>query len=1604
MSGSRSQTKVLNAAKTSLPVPNYGSFNQSGVKINTSTPRKDGPSRKCYGSKRQRRSYTTRESFGLPDENICTNSPVFLGMDTSALDTDKGKPQDFTICTNITDYSYWENDSLQPFEDEIRDKIKPDNIKLAEDKELDIISDSVLEKTNLALKIDSLPNKNKNTYSKLPIEKFQIMDSTGSQTQISLNDNDESTHSSLPNIYSDMEHNNTFPECLKEKSSISSELVGEETCYSFQRQLRPRNNLSYPKKRQTYNSLEFSFPEKVEIKLESDAAEDSADTKANGALAILNRASDSVSEDVESSRMSTSSSIRPISPNDDLDVIPLSIRFSIDPKPSDVSVSFEPCNTSTTEEPQIKMEKKIYSIGDLVWAKLNRYPYWPAVICKEPDTDAFVKDGTKKNSKPHKLYHVRFFGDSGRRCWIKEGVIMLYNSKNDLEMIVKKLESESQRHFIIKDYLIQGTPKIMNQWKNAVEEIESHRHKSFEEILQFLLNSMPSPRKRKLSEIMAGCEINLDGIIEKRYKKMSSSDKEDPKDSEKDISVQEPSTSAAYKTPKPAKVEENIFIDDATDPNVYTYEYQLSLHKKNALFNGLTRVKVCDFCFKTGNIFKCKGRCGGRYHFDCAAKVTQPRYRATPENQKKNNSAELLSTSSNNQDSPQTRSRTRCQVSAVQSTPDTNVPLDNPVEASLPENDLSINLEKQIDSNMQNVMKQIDSNTYYWDSSEESSEENSSDESDISGTLPDIALKDNTNSEETNSDNSTEPKKIEHVTADVVEYTNIDQVTANMKCTYCLLAKDPPCYVCGSEMTDKGETVRQKCCQSRCYLYYHDSCLNNWPQTLWPGVKWSKSKQPEDLFCCPVHTCHTCYAEELGNVGSPSPYPRVPMDKLARCLLCPAAFHTSIYCIPAGSEVLGGSQIICPRHREPPIEPINTYWCFICSKGGNLVCCETCPTSVHHTDCQPIIYTHDGRYICEDCESGRFPLYDEIVWVKLHQFRWWPATIIFPNEIPQNLSKKLHRGDFVVRFFGTNKYYPMNKARAFLFAEGDAAGSCRETTSSKNKVNEYYEKAIEDATTAYMLKQDFKVRREAELIRTDKPPTYCKINKNKRVGNARDPELDLSNSTPCDCDPSKPHPCGPDSNCINRHLLTECNPRMCQAGVKCENKSFQRREYPSMVPFKTRGLGWGLKTLEPIKKGQFVIEYVGEIISTEEYQRRMKNMVEKKEENYYFMFLDADSMIDAGPKGNLSRFMNHCCDPNCITQKWTVNGETRVGLFAKCDIESEAELTFNYNWVAQDKKVCKCGASSCTGFIGVKNKQENITAISTEPRKYRKSSKKPDSLPVPPCFKCGELNSDITCNNKTCSKGYHLNCLNSTLTDASKFTCPRHYCNICSHRAARCCEKCTNSFCSSHSEGNIRYDRLLKFLCKLHDLGESSTDTLSSKILKEIPKQAPSEPDNLKIIDKETIRSAREQQRIQRLMTDPEKLLTKTAKNKLTQHEKSLNEEEQDTLCLKYRLFSRRHLKRKAQSLSNVPGTSVPPNSAVDKISESKTFKPVRARKSKLDSTNEKPIVSSSSSDEDAVNSSLVINNKDKENLCMDDDDEISLEYRLAKKLSNKKN
>lgn len=53
-------------------------------------------------------------------------------------------------------------------------------------------------------------------------------------------------------------------------------------------------------------------------------------------------------------------------------------------------------------------------------------------------------------------------------------------------------------------------------------------------------------------------------------------------------------------------------------------------------------------------------------------------------------------------------------------------------------------------------------------------------------------------------------------------------------------------------------------------------------------------------------------------------------------------------------------------------------------------------------------------------------------------------------------------------------------------------------------------------------------------------------------------------------------------------LMFECVREVCGAGDRCGNQRFQKKQYPNICCFKTEGRGFGLKTLEDIKKGEGV--------------------------------------------------------------------------------------------------------------------------------------------------------------------------------------------------------------------------------------------------------------------------------------------------------------------------------------------------------------------------------------------------------------------------------
>ncbi|RHY76768.1 hypothetical protein DYB38_004560 [Aphanomyces astaci] len=67
------------------------------------------------------------------------------------------------------------------------------------------------------------------------------------------------------------------------------------------------------------------------------------------------------------------------------------------------------------------------------------------------------------------------------------------------------------------------------------------------------------------------------------------------------------------------------------------------------------------------------------------------------------------------------------------------------------------------------------------------------------------------------------------------------------------------------------------------------------------------------------------------------------------------------------------------------------------------------------------------------------------------------------------------------------------------------------------------------------------------------------------------------------------------------------------------------------------------------------------------------------ETHTYMLEMEKDILIDAQYKGNVSRFINHSCAPNCSAQKWTCEGDIlRIGIVALAPIARGEEITFDY--------------------------------------------------------------------------------------------------------------------------------------------------------------------------------------------------------------------------------------------------------------------------------------------------------------------------------------
>jgi len=131
--------------------------------------------------------------------------------------------------------------------------------------------------------------------------------------------------------------------------------------------------------------------------------------------------------------------------------------------------------------------------------------------------------------------------------------------------------------------------------------------------------------------------------------------------------------------------------------------------------------------------------------------------------------------------------------------------------------------------------------------------------------------------------------------------------------------------------------------------------------------------------------------------------------------------------------------------------------------------------------------------------------------------------------------------------------------------------------------------------------------------------------------------------------------------------------------------------------------GSGLFAKNNIKKGEKVIQYIGDIITKREGDKRADKQIKKAQKNkkngmVYVFELNKKYDIDGGVARNYARFINHSCDPNCEVEI----SNNSIWISSIKNINKDSELSYNYGYSYDTDyvdHVCKCGSKKCVGYI-----------------------------------------------------------------------------------------------------------------------------------------------------------------------------------------------------------------------------------------------------------------------------------------------------------------
>ena len=120
--------------------------------------------------------------------------------------------------------------------------------------------------------------------------------------------------------------------------------------------------------------------------------------------------------------------------------------------------------------------------------------------------------------------------------------------------------------------------------------------------------------------------------------------------------------------------------------------------------------------------------------------------------------------------------------------------------------------------------------------------------------------------------------------------------------------------------------------------------------------------------------------------------------------------------------------------------------------------------------------------------------------------------------------------------------------------------------------------------------------------------------------------------------------------------------------------------------------GWGVFATRPITKNTRIVDYAGEKIDNRESAKRERTYQRKG--HIWCFKLNRLYVRDAAIGGNIARFINHACRPNCYTE---ISGDT-IWIRASRNICTGEELTYDYSTEGDGGITCRCRPGCPTRF------------------------------------------------------------------------------------------------------------------------------------------------------------------------------------------------------------------------------------------------------------------------------------------------------------------